>query len=803
MKCGLLALMAWCSCTHAASTYTRELELKTSVNRYNPSSKPMTNNFPKVKLTWEVVEGKLKKCIWMSSYETLMMYHHFLWMTKPTQFKVVILKKHLEEIEKKNSSLEKYINRKCSFHHKNCEILENEPDTSSSEHEDLGLESILPHENIAFHLRLMFIDETLFNGRPQKSSEKSESSEESPIKGIIIKKNREENFFFHNPFNPGEPEIEIEKQNLNKAIPGDVVAINRTKQSVVNIQESPFRDIICECEEFKEDSDSIKFKPIRSEFSFEIIVKSVKESKMQAITHNFSDYLYKIRLYPRSIDDNVGGPYQGYLVGSPFHNFYKNMKEPFQLDQLTPDDIQVLKDIDLIPLEFPLEFHSSNDHLKQLKKHFLDACFKDEDDECTLLRYEGLYSSQSDESKLETYLESNREQFDGLDIITIDKGGDKTVADDALHCRFISNHESGQDSVYELGIHIADVSSSISPGSPTDLMASETKVNIYLDTLRRSPNIHSIPISYDILPNHRIVPTLIESGFKTGELRNAISIILKISSSTGDIVDSKVVLSKIIIKAALSFNQVDEFLKNPCNSSDSIKTIPNSSKITLGYLYSLSKLVDTKNSRTNPQNQKEKHRDCRTADLSEKMISKFIKIAQEVFATQLNSFVIKTQIDDSTWKKKIQQSPWLNDEMKGDKSKLFSKTHYELRDSEIKVHTKSNTSQLTHFSSESTHPIRDYRGVIVHRLFLAQTLIKKFLDDFLEKKCKEEKKTFLTDSKELLEFIASLLHSPVWTDKSNIYSYFDKCGKKEKFQFVIEKIFSGRNHDKVGTLRGK
>lgn len=77
---------------------------------------------------------------------------------------------------------------------------------------------------------------------------------------------------------------------------------------------------------------------------------------------------------------------------------------------------------------------------------------------------------------------AQREDFRHLDVCSVDPPG-CTDIDDALHCRYLSNGN------LEVGVHIADVTHFMRPGTPLDKEAALRSTTVYLVDTR----IHMLP----------------------------------------------------------------------------------------------------------------------------------------------------------------------------------------------------------------------------------------------------------------------------------------------------------------------
>eukprot|EP00736_Rhodelphis_marinus_P013737 Rmarinus@m.21213 len=134
-----------------------------------------------------------------------------------------------------------------------------------------------------------------------------------------------------------------------------------------------------------------------------------------------------------------------------------------------------------------------------------------------------------------------RRDFRGLRVCSIDPPGCKDI-DDALHARKLENGN------VEIGIHIADVTNFVKPGSPIDEEAQERGTTVYLVDRR-----------IDMLPS--LLTTDICS-LRGGVERLAFSAIFEMNLETAEVVN--VTFSKSVIKSVLAMtygeaqNRIDD-----------------------------------------------------------------------------------------------------------------------------------------------------------------------------------------------------------------------------------------------------
>ena len=136
---------------------------------------------------------------------------------------------------------------------------------------------------------------------------------------------------------------------------------------------------------------------------------------------------------------------------------------------------------------------------------------------------------------------SRRKDFTGECIFSIDPSTAKDL-DDALHCKEIS------EGIYEVGVHIADVSHFVKPGSEVDLVASQRCTSVYL-VQRVIPMLPSI-LCEELCSLNPAVEKL------------AFSVVWRITEK-GEILFEWFGKSVICSCAKLSYDHAQTFINNP------------------------------------------------------------------------------------------------------------------------------------------------------------------------------------------------------------------------------------------------
>lgn len=146
-------------------------------------------------------------------------------------------------------------------------------------------------------------------------------------------------------------------------------------------------------------------------------------------------------------------------------------------------------------------------------------------------------------------------------IVSVDPPG-CTDIDDALHCKDLGNN------IYEIGVHIADVSHFIKPGTAIDKEAAERGTTVYLADRRID-----------------MIPPLLSSNLCSlmqNVERLSFSCIWNINSKTGTILNTKFTKSIIKSKASLTYGEAQTMIDNQNDNSEiaqSLRRLNSLSKI--------------------------------------------------------------------------------------------------------------------------------------------------------------------------------------------------------------------------------
>jgi ribonuclease R len=147
---------------------------------------------------------------------------------------------------------------------------------------------------------------------------------------------------------------------------------------------------------------------------------------------------------------------------------------------------------------------------------------------------------------------ANRLDMRGITTFTIDPAGAKNIAD-AISIRALDNGN------VEIGIHIADVSHYIKPGSILDRQAYE-----------RTTTVHLADYALPMFPNHFTY----RCSFLSGEDKPAFSVILEMNSEA-KIMNRKIVKTIIRSQRQFSYEEVQQLIDNPTDEifSTSMNTL--------------------------------------------------------------------------------------------------------------------------------------------------------------------------------------------------------------------------------------
>jgi exosome complex exonuclease DIS3/RRP44 len=327
--------------------------------------------------------------------------------------------------------------------------------------------------------------------------------------------------------------------------------------------------------------------------------------------------------------------------------------------------------------------------------------------------------------------------LDDIEIYSIDPLGCEDI-DDALHCK---KTEVG----WEIGIHIADVSSYIPEGSQLDIEFAKRSETFYSD--------------HPILPNQNMIPDILSinrMSLKVGKQSRAFSVIVNYDSYF-NIININFTKSLIIVKQNLSYENSQHLIDT--NSNLVLKNMYNFGKT----LYTGLNVYDT-----------------------HEMVAVFMILANRLVAEYLQAYDSKSVIlrtQGSNTRTGIYNIPnTINQKLQDRHSNsLYERAIYQAG-SGSSDHTTLGLKYYTHFTS----PIRRYIDIMVHReLYKALRgekleLPNKFIIDNINFYSKMYKK---------LQRHTRLLHTIESLEDTNFDAYIISLNSdKNKIRVYIEQI---------------
>ena len=261
----------------------------------------------------------------------------------------------------------------------------------------------------------------------------------------------------------------------------------------------------------------------------------------------------------------------------------------------------------------------------------------------------------------------HRIDFTHKQIFSIDPLHSKDI-DDAIHIEQIDNN------MYEIGIHIADVSSFIECNSDLDKELIKRGKSIYL----QDETIHMLP--YDIM---------IELSLIENKIRNAFSILFKINNN-GHILDYTFYKSIIKNKKQMSYDDAQKIINDKSNDN-------------LNNLYNIgNKIYDILNIKY------DKYDVHKMIEIY--MIITNIKVAETIKKYNSDITIVRTQHEN------IIKNTFNNDILQDISYKYYllynkNKANYTIGIDDI-GHYDLNCKYYTHFTS----PLRRYIDIINHRI---------------------------------------------------------------------------------------
>lgn len=143
---------------------------------------------------------------------------------------------------------------------------------------------------------------------------------------------------------------------------------------------------------------------------------------------------------------------------------------------------------------------------------------------------------------------AGRRDFRDEKTFTIDPNGSKEL-DDAIHFRDLG------DGQVEVGVHVADVTHFVKPGTLVDREAKKRGTGVYL--MNRTVNMLPPKLSQDVC------------CLSPGEDRYTLSVVFKVNAATGRVIEEETWVGKGIIKSSgkLSYEEVDAVINGASSSA--------------------------------------------------------------------------------------------------------------------------------------------------------------------------------------------------------------------------------------------
>lgn len=296
------------------------------------------------------------------------------------------------------------------------------------------------------------------------------------------------------------------------------------------------------------------------------------------------------------------------------------------------------------------------------------------------------YYYQINHKKIQNYSQSDIDLTPNrIDLIHLN-----TFSIDPLDCEDIDDLLSInklEKNIFEIGIHIADVSSYIEEGSELDNIIKDRCETVYMPNYR----IDMLPVNY-----------VNECSLNMGEEKRAFSILIKYDSYLNKVISISHTKSMIINKNKISYEEAEENMKSDND---------------LENLYNIGKLIYNKNDSSKDKDNYDMH----------KMVEIFMIMANTYVGNTIKNYknaIIRTQ-DKFT-------NNFIDNDKFNDINKIMNKLNMERAkyvysaDSEHNNHFMLGIDNYTHFTS----PIRRYADILTHRLlYWKETKYDNICDD--------------------------------------------------------------------------
>ena len=380
-------------------------------------------------------------------------------------------------------------------------------------------------------------------------------------------------------------------------------------------------------------------------------------------------------------------------------------------------------------------------------------------------------------------------------ICSIDPPGCKDI-DDALHCRVLPNGN------YEVGVHIADVTHYVKPGTEVDRIAARNSNTVYMVHKRT-----------DMLPK---VLTENLCSLVGNRERLAFSVLWEMDKNTLDIIDVKFTKSVIKSKAALTYKQANDRMQDKNDNSDVTQGIRNLNKIAKhlrnkrlesgALVLASNEIKFVVDFETNSINDISMYQTFETNSLVEEfMLLANVWVAEKIFVSYPSCAVLRRHpspkekelnslqelLNKYNYKIDISTSKSLGeslDKIKKEDDKFLNKL--------VRIMTTRTMNQAKYFTSSEygyedffhyglampiythfTSPIRRYSDVLVHRL-LAAAIDIDYLPMDMSNKVRATKQCDQMNKQNRVAFFCS-------KDSNDLSTFVYFQNKKEHLEVVI------------------